>query len=31
MAATDTARIAKPSPIVETEKGELIARRGVSR
>ena len=23
-------RIAKPSPIVETEQGELVARRGVS-
>jgi hypothetical protein len=30
MAATDTARITKPSPIVETDQGELVARRGVS-
>jgi Fe-S cluster assembly protein SufB len=30
MAATDTARITKPSPIVENEQGELVARRGVS-
>ena len=30
MAATDTVRITKPSPIVENEQGELVARRGVS-
>jgi Fe-S cluster assembly protein SufB len=30
MAATDTTRITKPSPIVENEQGELVARRGVS-
>ncbi len=31
MAATDTARIAKPSPIVEDEQGQLRARQGISR
>ncbi|MGI8558591.1 MAG: Fe-S cluster assembly protein SufB [Solirubrobacteraceae bacterium] len=31
MAATDTARLTKPSPIVENADGELRARRGVSR
>ncbi|GAC1439102.1 MAG: Fe-S cluster assembly protein SufB [Solirubrobacteraceae bacterium] len=31
MAATDTARINKPSPIVENGDGELRARRGISR
>ena len=30
MAVTDATRITKPSPIVETEQGELVARRGVS-
>ena len=31
MAATDSTRITKPSPIVEDEQGQLIARKGVSR
>ena len=31
MAATDTTRIAAPSPIVEDEQGQLIAKRGISR
>ena len=31
MAATDTVRIAKPSPIVEDEQGQLRARQGISR
>jgi Fe-S cluster assembly protein SufB len=30
VAVTDSTRIVKPSPIVETEQGELVARRGVS-
>ena len=31
MAATDKTRIAKPSPIVEDEQGQLIAKKGISR
>jgi Fe-S cluster assembly protein SufB len=31
MAATDTTRVAKPSPIVEDDQGQLVAKRGVSR
>ena len=31
MAVTDTTRITKPSPIVETDQGELVSTRGVSR
>ncbi len=31
MAATDSTRITKPSPIVEDEQGQLIARKGISR
>ncbi|MEJ7715373.1 MAG: Fe-S cluster assembly protein SufB [Thermoleophilaceae bacterium] len=31
MAATDRTRIAKPSPIVEDEQGQLIAQKGISR
>src|SRR6201993_1985303 len=31
MAATDTTRITKPSPIVEDEQGQLRARQGISR
>jgi Fe-S cluster assembly protein SufB len=31
MAATDTTRLTKPSPIVENDQGELRARKGVSR
>jgi Fe-S cluster assembly protein SufB len=31
MAATDKTRIAKPSPIVEDDDGQLVARRGISR
>jgi Fe-S cluster assembly protein SufB len=31
MAAADRTRIAKPSPIVEDEQGQLLARKGVSR
>jgi len=31
MAATDITRIAKPSPIIETDAGELVSPKGVSR
>ena len=31
MAANDKTRIAAPSPIVEDEQGQLIAKRGISR
>ena len=31
MAAKDKTRIAKPSPIVEDEQGQLIAQKGISR
>src|SRR5680860_1305702 len=31
MAANDKTRIAKPSPIVEDEQGQLIAKKGISR
>ncbi len=31
MAATDKTRITKPSPVVEDEQGQLVARNGVSR
>ena len=31
MAAKDKTRIAKPSPIVEDEQGQLVAKRGISR
>ena len=31
MAANDKTRIAKPSPIVEDEQGQLVAKKGVSR
>jgi hypothetical protein len=31
MAATDKTRIPKPSPIKETEQGQLVAKRGISR
>ena len=31
MASTDKTRIPKPSPIVEDEQGQLIAKRGISR
>src|SRR5690348_2802624 len=31
MAATDTVRITKPSPIVEDDQGQLRARQGISR
>src|SRR5437899_9030179 len=31
MATTDGTRIAKPSPIVEDEQGQLRARQGISR
>src|SRR5918997_632117 len=30
MAATDKTRIAKPSPIKETEQGQLVAKKGLS-
>ncbi len=31
MAATDKTRIPQPSPIVEDEQGQLVARKGISR
>ena len=31
MAATDKTRIAKPSPIVEDDQGQLVAKKGLSR
>ena len=31
MAATDSTRVAKPSPIVEDDQGQLVAKRGISR
>jgi Fe-S cluster assembly protein SufB len=31
MASTDKTRIAKPSPIVEDDQGQLVAKKGVSR
>ena len=31
MAATDKTRIQKPSPIVEDDQGQLVAKRGISR
>ena len=31
MAAPDSTRVAKPSPIVEDDQGQLVAKRGVSR
>ena len=31
MATTDSTRIAKPSPIVEDDQGQLLARQGISR
>jgi len=31
MATIDRTRIAKPSPIVEDEQGQLRARQGISR
>jgi len=31
MATLDRTKIAKPSPIVEDEQGQLLARKGISR
>jgi hypothetical protein len=31
MAATDKTRVTKPSPIVEDEQGQLVAKKGISR
>jgi Fe-S cluster assembly protein SufB len=31
MAATDKTRVSKPSPIVEDEQGQLVAKKGISR
>src|SRR5437763_16937063 len=31
MASTDKTRIKKPSPIVEDEQGQLVAKKGISR
>ena len=31
MATVDRTKIAKPSPIVEDEQGQLLARQGISR
>ena len=31
MATLDRTKIAKPSPIVEDEQGQLLARHGISR